>query len=274
MPDGQDKDTDSNSQRGNKALRRQKSKSKSSKKKVKVQRESVNETIGMVGEGLQKLQATSSNEEMNITPERYLTADMDLVKVDTRRNIATVLLGQEMGEALLDFCIYKGIRGVVISVSMAILWFIGHIVGLITLFGVLPPDFGILGGLLALPGLVINCYSLLIIDVLKMLLIRFDTYYLMYNVVTVVVSLSLMLKDNRAVWICTGVLLSGLWSTLADAMPTGMRRITTIGGMGFAVVGISAIQAGLYFEWIEVEEARYVVLIFMIEILYICIYVY
>ena len=86
-----------------------------------------------------------------------------------------------------------------------------------------------------------------------------------------VVSLSLMLKDNRAVWICTGLLLSGLWSTLTDAMPTGMRRNTTIGGVGFGAVLFSIVQAGLYFEWIEVEEARYVVLIFMIEILYICI---
>ena len=94
---------------------------RAARRKVKVQRESVNETIGMVGEGLQKLQATSSNEEKNITPERYLTADMDLVKVDTRRNIATVLLGQETGEALLDFCVYKGIRGVVISASVFII---------------------------------------------------------------------------------------------------------------------------------------------------------
>ena len=176
-----------------------------------------------------------------------------------------------MGEAFLDFCLYKGIRGVVISASMFIIWCIGHVVGLITLFGVLPPDFGILGGLLTLPSVLINGYSLLIIDVLKMLLIRFDTYYLMYNVVTVVVSLSLMLKDNRAVWICTGCLLSALWSTLTDAMPTGMRRVTTISGMGFSLVLLSIIQAGLYFEWIEVEEARYVVLIFMIEIY---IYVY
>ena len=232
--------------------------SNSSKRKVKVQRESVVDTIDMVGQGLQKLQSTSSNKEKNNKPERYLSADMDMVKVDTRRNIATVLLGQAWGEAMLDFFIYKGMLARVICVLLFALWIVGQFMGLISLFGVFA-DFRTLAGLLTLLCVFICGYSLLIIDVLKELLKRFDTFNLMYNVITLVVCLSLILRDDRKVWVCTALLLSGLWSTVADAMPTFMRQITKIFWLGCGVVTLSTIQVGLYFNFIKAKEARYVI---------------
>ncbi len=91
-----------------------------------------------------------------------------------------------------------------------------------------------------------------------MLLTRFDTWYMIYNILAMVVSLSLLMRDGRVVYILTGYLASGLWSTLTDAMPTGVRRSNTICGQGFAVFIILAVQAGLYFNAIAIEEERYI----------------
>ncbi len=215
----------------------------------------------MLNEGISKLQGTSLSEKDHNDDkfERYISAEMIMTKISTRKNVASMLLGQRWGEAVLDVLIYKGLRSRLRSVLLLLLWWVGQILGALSLFGVLSPDYGILGGLLGLPCLIINCYFPLILDVLKMLFTRFDTWYMIYNILAVCICLPLLFRDGRGIFILTGLLISGLWSTLTDAMPTGMRRVTTICGLGFAICLIFAIQAGLYFNAIAIEDARYII---------------
>ena len=222
-------------------------------------RKSVKLAMKALSEGIieQKASSVNGNEQNTDQVGRYMTPDMEVVMVNTRRNIATFLLGQERGEAVLDFLIYKGLRAKVLSVLLMVMWMTGQILGVLSLHDVVSPAYGRLGGLLTLPCLLICGYSVLIIDVLKKLLRRFDTYYLIFNIVGSVVSLSLLLKDDRVVYICTGFLISGIWSTLADAMPTNSRRNGTIFGLGLGLVLLGSTLWGLYRKSVKITEARY-----------------
>ncbi len=57
--------------------------------------------------------------------------------------------------------------------------------------------------------------------------------------------------------IMIATLISGIWSAFADAMPTGLRRSTTIYGLGFGVLLGIIFQLGLYFQWIHINEVFY-----------------
>jgi hypothetical protein len=223
-------------------------------------RESIVATTTIIADTARKLQgqATASVEQDSKNNEeiRVLVSYMPPKKIDTRNNVASLLLGQYWGEKVLDFFVYKGLRARLLSIVITLMWAAGQSIGILSLFGVLPSYYGILGGILTLPCLIINCYFNLILDVLKMLLKKFDTIYMIYNILGVTVSLSLILGDGRAVFVLTGFLVSGLWTTLSDAMPTGMRRITQITGMGFALTIYFVLQVGLYSNLIHVEEAR------------------
>ncbi len=72
-----------------------------------------------------------------------------------------------------------------------------------------------------------------------------------------VVALSLILPDSRANFTSIVLPLCCIWSSLADATPSGIRRISTICGIGFGCIFLLSIQVGLVMKWISVTEVKY-----------------
>ena len=95
-------------------------------------------------------------------------------------------------------------------------------------------EYSLIGGLMTLPCLIFIGFAPLLVEVYIMLLYIFDTWYLLFNSLGFVISLSLMLQDLRiAGEILT--LVGFLWSFFVDAMPNRQRIYTTIGGLAFGV---------------------------------------
>lgn len=71
-----------------------------------------------------------------------------------------------------------------------------------------------------------------------------------------IIAYCLLLQDSR-IALLPACLMSGIWTVLTDAMPTGLRRIATICGLGFAILLLLSFQLGLYFQWIHINEVFY-----------------
>ena len=98
---------------------------------------------------------------------RVLRPIMEPVEIDTKKNIAAFLLGEKWGAMM---------RPSTMTAYMQLVFgWCGSIVGLLTLFKVLPSYWAIIGGLMMLPNLIFNCYLQLILPLLSKLLNRFDT---------------------------------------------------------------------------------------------------
>ena len=52
-------------------------------------------------------------------------------------------------------------------------------------------------------------------------------------------------------------LFSGIWSAFADAMPTGLRKLSTISGVAIGIFWVSAVQFGFFFDLIRMTEVVY-----------------
>ncbi len=71
------------------------------------------------------------------------------------------------------------------------------------------------------------------------------------------VTLSLILQDYRIAFVVLGFTPCGVWSTLGDAMPSGMRRRTSILGPGLGVTLLMILQIGLFMKLIAITEVTY-----------------
>ena len=98
---------------------------------------------------------------------RVLRPIMEPVEIDTKKNIASFLLGEKWGAMMRPSTIQ--------ALIMLLVAWCGIIVGLLTLFKVLLSYWAIIGGLMMLPNVIFNCYLQLILPLLSKLLNRFDT---------------------------------------------------------------------------------------------------
>jgi hypothetical protein len=66
-----------------------------------------------------------------------------------------------------------------------------------------------------------------------------------------------MMTDLRIAFPAAG-LLPGMVSTLfVDAMPSGMRRIYTLGAFSVGIIAMTVLQMALYYDWMELEHVTY-----------------
>jgi hypothetical protein len=80
--------------------------------------------------------------------------------------------------------------------------------------------------------------------------------YILVNLSGAVVAVSIMVNDERIASFLV-LQLFGVWSAFVDAMPSGMRRVTCIRGLGVAVFCFVVIQFGLFFKLIIITDVTY-----------------
>ena len=184
---------------------------------------------------------------------RMIVAKLQPMVINTRNNIALAIFGEINSEKILDLLIYsKNSWTFRLKLFIGISWFTGIILILLALVFVVPSHYGVFGGILTLPGLMIN-FTLLIIDVCRMLIAKFDTWYMVCNIFGFYIGISLVLQDYRIIGLGMGVLIGYFWSLFADAMPAGFRRSSTIFGIGIGLFGLVFIQTSLYYDWIKAK---------------------
>ena len=104
---------------------------------------------------------------------RYLRPTMESVEINTRRNLASLVLGEKYGTMIVDLVVY---RHATWGFAIYFLWVAGCVLGGLSLFGILPSYWSFVGSALSMPAVILNAYFLLIIQIVKMLLRRFDTW--------------------------------------------------------------------------------------------------
>jgi hypothetical protein len=114
--------------------------------------------------------AAEGDEEATI---RILRPKMDPLEINSKENVAAAIFGTRYGSILLDRFIYKQPMS---SITLLFLWMTGHVLGALSLFGVISPSYSLIGSALTIPTIIILGYFLLITQVVWMLLKRFDTW--------------------------------------------------------------------------------------------------
>lgn len=105
---------------------------------------------------------------------RLLRPSMEPVEIDSKKTVIAAILGDKYGIMFMDRMVYKSrLRGF----HMMVLWLLGGILGMLSLFNLLPPYYSIIGGGLAIPCILLMGYSFLNVTMVKILLRRFNTWY-------------------------------------------------------------------------------------------------
>ena len=225
-----------------------KSNKNKSKKNEKTLRPSI---ISAGGQILEALESTPVEEG----DDRLLMSKMEPIKVETKNNIAAAVLGKDNGEATLDFFLYSKNT----NNASRILFYcfcLGHILGTSSLFKIISPEIGAIGSLFTFPNVFVNVCLPLITDILKLLFQKFDSWYMIYNVLGATIGLCLLLQDLRMIYVIV-IGFIGNAIIFMDALPSGLRRITQINGLGFTIIILVIVQIGLYYNWFQVENVEY-----------------
>ena len=206
--------------------------------------------------GAASLEALERGGGDNETEVRVIRAVYVPREINTRRNVISAILGSRRGEAVLDFLYYKSKVGGAFSKSLVLVWCIGNVMGILGLLKIVPSWVAALGGILTVPGVVVNAYFLMLTEIVAMLLQTFDVWYMMYNWIGFIICLCLLMPDLRVVYLLLTTI-SGIGAIFADALPAGARRLFTLIGLGFGLLYLVTIQCGLFFKLMPVEEFRY-----------------
>ena len=212
-------------------------------------------SIVETGEGILKLFYGTLSEE----DKRLMMGSMEPLEVNTKKNLATILMGPIYAEATLDFFIFtknnnrKGWIKWIIYCS----WAVGSIVGLISLTKLIQTEWGAVGALMGLPNIIINGIFPLMTDILQVLVIKFDTWYMIYNMFGAFVGLCFLFQDFRILFLVKFLAVDCPISALWDALPSKIRIASQILGMGAAFLIMTAIQIGLYYDFFQNQHFEY-----------------
>jgi hypothetical protein len=227
--------------------------SSSSSKKRKKARKSVVEAMTFLMDHISN--KAPMNEVEDVT--RILVPEMTIQRIDTKRCLATVWFGQYWGEKVLYAFIYReGWATRTLAVVSALVFIAGHVVGFLSLLGVLSTNYSLVGGALTLPHAILYGYLPLIVDVLVMLFTRFETFYMIYNIVGMTMCVFILMDDGRSIYVILGFLVSALYIALTDASPSNVRRINTLVGLGFGLLVLISLQACLFLKTIKTTPFR------------------
>ena len=213
---------------------------------------SIRPSMLATGEVLLKALASTSSED----DTRMVVAQMEPFKVESKKNIACAVLGNKKGESIVNFFIYNK-KTRIISHILAGIYIIGHIVGILSLFRIISPDIGAVGAFTTIPSVITSAVLLFITDILIMLLLRFETWYMIYNLLGACVALCLLLRDIRMIYIIIGLGISAPTSAFFDSLPSGHRRLAQIIIVGTGLMFLGTLQLGLYYNWYQVEPVSY-----------------
>jgi hypothetical protein len=147
---------------------------------------------------------TGLNSGVHLVDVRLLTSDMAPLKVTTTHNLFVAFLG-ERGLRVSAFSREHWKLGILFYVC----WLLGFVLGVLSLFHVLPVWISVLSALLMLPFISLNV-GYLITDIAVLLLYVFDSWYICANVLVALIAMCVMVNDVRAVFLLGGVLVSML----------------------------------------------------------------
>jgi hypothetical protein len=92
------------------------------------------------------------------------------MEINSRHNLASFMFGKRIGTIIVN--IHKSPMGLVLWV----MWVIGFVTGLISLFGALSPSWAVMAGLMCLPNMIVNCYSPTILELIFLLTGSFEAW--------------------------------------------------------------------------------------------------
>jgi hypothetical protein len=118
---------------------------------------------------------THGNVNDDSTFVRLLRPSMNLVEINTKKNVASVIFGESLGAAILDKLVYQNRS---ISVFMLILWMVGCLLGILSMFAVVPPYLSSVASFIMIPNIVINCLLRLNTDITRRIFRHFETWYI------------------------------------------------------------------------------------------------
>ena len=78
--------------------------------------------------------------------------------------------------------------------------------------------------------------------------------YTILNLTGAFISLSVILQDERIYFVFVFIFLSGLCSSFGDAMPSGMRRSSSITTYSTGVISLVIVQAALLLKLIKIQD--------------------
>jgi hypothetical protein len=81
--------------------------------------------------------------------------------------------------------------------------------------------------------------------------------FTIFNFLGLVIALSTTLRDGRIVYMIITILFGGVWSSLADAMPSKIRQQSIVTGVGFSLAVGFTIFLGLFFKMIDISEVTF-----------------
>ena len=194
--------------------------------------------------------AVCQHSKMNVL--RLMFAEFNPTEIVTRNTVGYQLFGS-YGEAMNTLYL----RSWFYFVSVLLLWWVGFVVSVCAIFGRLPPVWT-LTSLLMLPA-TINGILLTNVSVLYCLLMCFDFYYCIGNMISFLTSFSIYNGHTQQTTgfisvfsICYG--LSSVWVFLADAQPAAIRKRNSILLIGSGMVSLIVIMLGLYLHWMALSQ--------------------
>ena len=183
---------------------------------------------------------------------RLMFAEFHPQEVETKKTVGRMLLGP-CGEAMNELYL----KSWFFASSCLFLWWVGFVVSVLSIFGRLSPEWT-LASLLMLPA-AINGYLLMNVSVLYHLLMCFDLYYCVYNLISFLISFAIYNGHTHenigyisTFAICYG--LSTVWVYLTDAQPSASRRFTSIIVIGSGIVAYIMLLLGLYLHWMTLSK--------------------
>ena len=141
--------------------------------------------------------------------------------------------------------------------SLLVLWWVGFVVSVLSIFGRLSPEWT-LASLLMLPA-IISGYLLMNVSVLYHLLMCFDLYYCVYNLISFLISFAIYNGHTHesigyisTFAICYG--LSIVYGYLSDAQPATIRKQNSILLIGSSSISCIVLLLGLYLHWMALSK--------------------
>ena len=177
-----------------------------------------------------------------------LSPNSPILRIDPKETIGKVLFGEKARVFLSELNsmnpkhrTYEATTNVVVNVGNTLAW--------LTLFGVLPPWYSIFVIPYILQTLQAT-FLVLNVQLVKLLLCRFDTYFMIYNTVGFFLSMAVLSNDSRSLfWVLTG--LTNLWGPLFMDADTDQKKVKLRGCayVFLSLFGILVLYCPLVFNW-------------------------
>ena len=196
-----------------------------------------------------EMKATRSERALGDTETRLVESMARPFVVDTKDNMACAVFGKELGLKVGGWSRSKA------SLLLNVLCLAGFMMVFLGWINVLQWGFILLGSLMTLPNIFINVIAVLNVPLVKLLALRFETVYSLYNLASFSVGfLMRFYRDPVMVFSLITWLITAISVLFCDALSNGHRKSVVVRGVSAGIIWMIAVEAALYFNWFQFEE--------------------